>query len=72
MTARSAGVPRDAATVLGVYVAALLLVPSRLIFKPLGAAGTPATLIGLGALLWWANARWVPGWGSRPATSRCG
>lgn len=39
------------------YVVLLLGVPSTLIFRPLGAPGTPANLVGLGALLWWTSAR---------------
>jgi hypothetical protein len=36
-----------------VYCVLMLCVPSQLILKPLGAAGTPANLWGLAALLWW-------------------
>lgn len=35
------------------YTALLLLVPSRLVFSPLGSAGSPAGLAGVGALVWW-------------------
>jgi O-antigen ligase len=49
---------------LCVYVCLLLLIPSSLVFRPLGAAGTPATMFGLGALLWWVGAK-LAGW---PAT----
>jgi O-antigen ligase len=42
---------------LFVYVGLLLLIPSSLVFAPLGAAGTPATIFGLGALLWWVAAK---------------
>ena len=45
-----------AVVVITAYAALLLCVPSRLIFAPLGAAGTPANLLGLGALLWWTCA----------------
>src|SRR4051794_7158775 len=38
---------------LVVYCALLLLVPSQLIIKPLGAPGTPANLWGLAGLVWW-------------------
>jgi polysaccharide biosynthesis protein PslJ len=53
--------PSDAATVLIVYVILLVALPAQLVFKPLGAVGTPAMLVGLLSLLWWANAGLVPG-----------
>jgi len=43
----------DAVTLLTVYVVLLFAVPSRLVFAPLGGAGTPALMIGVGAALWW-------------------
>lgn len=36
-----------------IYVALLLLIPSQLIVRPIGAPGTPANLWGMCALLWW-------------------
>lgn len=48
--------PRDATAALTVVLFAALLIPSPLIFAPLGAAGTPANVIALGLLLWWALA----------------
>lgn len=38
------------------YAVLLLCVPSQLIFRPLGSPGTPANMVGLGALAWWAAA----------------
>lgn len=38
---------------LTIYAVCLLAIPSRLIFGPLGGAGTPAVMVGLGAALWW-------------------
>lgn len=38
------------------YAALLLCVPSQLIFRPLGAPGTPANMLGLLALTWWVAA----------------
>ncbi len=35
------------------YAALLLCIPSQLVFKPLGSAGSPASLWGTGALVWW-------------------
>ncbi|MQW74787.1 hypothetical protein GHK92_02780 [Nocardioides sp. dk4132] len=35
------------------YVVLLLCVPSQLVLGPLGAAGSPASLLGIGALVWW-------------------
>lgn len=43
----------DAVTVLTVVLALLVCLPSRLILAPLGAAGTPATVVSILALLWW-------------------
>lgn len=54
---------RDAVTLLTLYVALLFALPSRLVVGPLGASGTPANLIGIVALGWWAVARMVPGLG---------
>jgi hypothetical protein len=51
---------RDAATVLTWYGMALLLVPASLIVHPLGASGTPATMLGVLMLVWWALSRIVP------------
>jgi O-antigen ligase len=53
----------DAAVFLVVLVVLLLGIPSALIFHPLGAAGTPANMLGMLMLLWWAAARLVPGLG---------
>lgn len=38
------------------YAVLLLLIPSQLIFRPLGAPGTPANLLGVCALIWWGAA----------------
>jgi hypothetical protein len=46
--------------VIQVYVVLLILIPPTQIFEPLGAAGTPATLIGLVALVHWAVAVLLP------------
>lgn len=51
----------DATDVLTVYAAVLFLVPAPLILGPLGAAGSPASLLGVALLLWWLVARTVPG-----------
>ena len=43
----------DGVTLLTAWLLLLLAVPSRLVFAPLGGAGTPAILVGVvGALLW--------------------
>jgi len=54
----------DAVTVLTVFAIALFLIPSNLVVGPLGAAGTPAGLLGLLLFLWWILARQVPGLGT--------
>lgn len=50
----------DAYIVLSVLVVVLVGVPSELIVAPLGAAGTPAQILGISLLLWWAVSRLVP------------
>jgi O-antigen ligase len=45
--------PIHAGIVLYAWAAALLLIPSTLQFAPLGAAGTPAQILGLAAAAWW-------------------
>jgi O-antigen ligase len=52
-------------TLLTAFVVLLLVLPSRYVVGPLGAAGTPAQIFGLGAALWWA-ALWLAR--HRPAT----
>ncbi|MCL3817850.1 O-antigen ligase family protein [Aeromicrobium wangtongii] len=47
----------DGVTVLTVYLVALTCIPSRLVFGPLGGAGAPAGVLGLGCLTWWAWSR---------------
>lgn len=52
----SAGPPAggvDLVTVLSWYVVLLLALPSRLTVGPLGGAGSPAALVGLGIGAWW-------------------
>jgi polysaccharide biosynthesis protein PslJ len=45
--------PVHAGILLYAWAAALLLIPSTLQFAPLGAAGTPAQILGLAAAAWW-------------------
>ena len=45
-----------AVTLVSVYVVLLVGIPSKLIVRQIGAAGTPATLWGLFLLLWWVCA----------------
>jgi polysaccharide biosynthesis protein PslJ len=56
----------DAVTALTVFLVLLFAIPSRLIFAPLGGAGSPAQLLGVAALLWWAATRLARG--SRSST----
>ncbi|MDQ3932797.1 MAG: O-antigen ligase family protein [Actinomycetota bacterium] len=51
----------DAVTVLSVYLGLLLLIPSELIIGSVGFAVTPASLVGLFALIWWIASRLLPG-----------
>jgi O-antigen ligase len=46
-------ITRDAVGWLTAYIVLLLFIPSRLIFGPLGSAGAPSMLLGLGSLLLW-------------------
>jgi polysaccharide biosynthesis protein PslJ len=50
----------DSVAFLTCFLVLLVGVPSILIVKPLGASGTPATVLGLLALLWWVDARLAP------------
>jgi len=43
----------DAVTVLTVFLAVLFLIPAAWVFGPLGAVGTPALVVALGASMWW-------------------
>lgn len=57
----------DAVTALSILVVLLLAIPSQLVFAPLGAAGSPAQLMGLGLLLWWVVMHIIWGWqGAHP------
>jgi O-antigen ligase len=47
----------DAVTLLTLFVLLVFAIPSRLVFAPLGGAGSPAQLLGIGALLWWTGHR---------------
>ena len=60
---------RQAVRLLQIYMLLMFLVPSALVFAPLGAAGGPATLMGLILMAWWAiqfisgglvGSRWSP------------
>jgi polysaccharide biosynthesis protein PslJ len=58
--------PTDALGGLTGYLLPLFLIPAALVFGPLGAAGSPAALFGLGCLGWWAVARMLPdSWAAR-------
>ncbi|SDS36980.1 O-antigen ligase [Actinopolymorpha singaporensis] len=50
----------DPATVLSVFVAVLMLLPSRYVVGPLGAAGTPAGLMAVACMLWYLSALITP------------
>lgn len=51
-TGRSGGI--DAVSLLSLFFLVLFAIPSRLIFAPLGASGTPAQVLSLGLGTWWA------------------
>jgi len=52
--------PRDAVTVLTVFVILLSAIPSGLVVGPLGGAGRPSMLVGMAAAWWWFHARLLP------------
>ena len=45
----------DAVGLLTAYVVVLVAVPSRLVFAPLGGAGTPAQMLGMALAVWWVT-----------------
>lgn len=47
----------DAVTLLSFFLFVLFAIPSRLIFAPLGASGTPAQVVSLGLGTWWAASK---------------
>jgi O-antigen ligase len=51
---------RDTLGLITVFLCLLVAVPSRLVFKPLGAGGTPAALVALFGLVAWVGAWMVP------------
>lgn len=44
----------DATSILSIHVFLLFCIPASLIFAPLGAPGTPAGILAVGCLAWWA------------------
>ncbi|HKE99804.1 MAG TPA: O-antigen ligase family protein [Actinomycetes bacterium] len=57
---RKAERARDGVGLITAYLCLLIAVPSRLVFKPLGAGGTPAALVALFGLVAWIGAWMVP------------
>jgi O-antigen ligase len=57
-------------TLFTAYLVLLLLIPSNLVFAPMGGVGTPANIVALGILLWyvvsWIVGRVVPSGAGRP------
>src|SRR5262245_56495556 len=58
--AKAARRQRDTLGLLTCFLLLLVIVPSRLVFKPLGAAGTPAAMLALFGLMSWACTWMVP------------
>ncbi len=52
--------PRDGTTIITFALVPLMLVPATFVIEALGAAGTPPTIIGLGAMWWWFQSKIVP------------
>jgi polysaccharide biosynthesis protein PslJ len=63
--AQSAIVPNrwETVSVLTTVLFLIMLIPERLVFKPLGAAGRPGVLLCVVCLLWWINVTLVRGLG---------
>jgi O-antigen ligase len=57
-------------TLFTTYLVLLLLIPSNLVFAPMGGVGTPANIVALGILLWyvisWIVGRIIPSGAGRP------
>lgn len=51
---------RDAVALLSLVIAAAYLLPARYAVSGVGPAGVPAVVFGLFALLWWAEAKFIP------------
>jgi O-antigen ligase len=49
----------DATDFLTVWLVLLFAIPANLIFKPLGASGTPANVVGIVGFIWWMHAKMV-------------
>jgi O-antigen ligase len=47
----------DATTLLSGFIVLLIGIPASYVFGPLGGAGAPSQLLGMGAALWWAAHR---------------
>jgi O-antigen ligase len=52
---RAARPPRDVVAVLTLFAVMRIVLPSRYVIGPLGGAGSPAQLLGLGIGLWWVS-----------------
>jgi polysaccharide biosynthesis protein PslJ len=61
---RRGGAPKDARGLLVTYALLLFMLPAQLIFAPLGASGSPASVVGIGLVGYWGAMRLVPGSGS--------
>lgn len=47
----------DAASLLRLWAGVMLLIPAKLVFAPLGSAGSPAQLLGMAGAFWWLTSR---------------
>jgi O-Antigen ligase len=48
---------RDGVTALTVFIVLLMAIPAQYVVPPLGAAGTPAQILGMAMTVWWAGGR---------------
>lgn len=50
----------DSYGLVKLYLILLVLIPAQLVIAPVGALGSPATLLGIGCFLWWLAAHAIP------------
>ena len=48
---------RDGVTALTVFIVLLMAIPAQYVVGPLGAAGTPAQILGIAMTVWWAGGK---------------
>lgn len=49
----------DAASLLRLWAAVMLVLPAKLVLAPLGSAGSPAQILGMAGAFWWAASHFL-------------